>query len=52
MLLPVKVVTSRWEPREATVSSPPPLISRVKRTQRVQWMQRFLSMTILAPRSS
>src|SRR6516162_3791586 len=43
---PGKMSISAWSPRLRTVNSPWPLISRVKRTQRVHMMQRSVNSVI------
>ncbi len=47
---PTKVMISANSPRFAMPSSMTPAISWPKRTQRVQWMQRVMSVAISGPR--
>ncbi len=49
--IPGKTSTTERSPRLITQSSPVPVTSSVKRTQRVQTMQRFPQMRMLGPRS-
>ena len=48
---PGKTSISEWSPRLMTSSSASPLISRVKRTQREQRMQRSANRVTLGPMS-
>ena len=49
-VLPTKVTISACSPRPIMPSSMMPAISWPKRTQRVQWMQRVMSVAINGPR--
>ena len=49
-LFSIQVPISMFSPRPVAPSSCRPAISAVKRTQRVQWMQRVMSVEISGPR--
>ena len=51
MLCSTKVPISMCSPRPVAPSSGMPAISRPKRTQRVQWMQRVISVAMSGPMS-